>query len=207
MECVVGSGSPTGHAGWVWKRSKFLHTFRRRYCVLRGHKLAFYKRPGDTQPTEVIDLQRKRCRLIEGVWDGRMGAVAEDLVDPQSGPALFTLEASHPSNRTFEADFFFKRQLVCRCPSVEDRQTWVQSLMLGEHAPVDLIRNSGSTLAGDHVDDQARTEAGACGVCLEELIDVDGDVYKLHCGHHFCWSCLEQWAAMKRVCPQCKALF
>lgn len=38
--------------GWVWKRSRYLRRWRRRWLVLLPNQLASYKRRGDAKPTE-----------------------------------------------------------------------------------------------------------------------------------------------------------
>jgi len=41
--------------GWVWKRSRYLKRWRRRWFVLRKDRLMAFKNRGDVQATEVFE--------------------------------------------------------------------------------------------------------------------------------------------------------
>jgi hypothetical protein len=49
--------APTLISGWIWKRSKTLKQWRRRYVVLSGEELAYYRQIDENMKPEVLALQ------------------------------------------------------------------------------------------------------------------------------------------------------
>merc|ERR1719408_416056 len=55
VPCAVVLGPDVVAAGWVWKKSRHLRQWRRRWLVLTESQLATYKEPRDAKPTEAIN--------------------------------------------------------------------------------------------------------------------------------------------------------
>jgi len=53
------------------------------------------------------------------------------------------------------------------------------------------------------MDDAPAPEAPECGICLDPIAVRGG----IGCQHEFCFSCIQQWAAITNLCPMCKARF
>jgi len=51
--------------GWVWKQSRYLKRWRRRWLVLTPHTLQSYKKRSDRNPTEIIKGALVRCGVPE----------------------------------------------------------------------------------------------------------------------------------------------
>lgn len=70
---VAGSVNlaPTLISGWIWKRSKTLKQWRRRYVVLSGDELSYYKQIDENMKPEVIRAihhqSRTRCTYFDVV--------------------------------------------------------------------------------------------------------------------------------------------
>ncbi|KAL4470851.1 hypothetical protein ABPG72_016397 [Tetrahymena utriculariae] len=50
---------------------------------------------------------------------------------------------------------------------------------------------------------QGQEEAPACPVCLCEF-ELDEDIRKTYCSHHFHADCLQEWIKKQKNCPQCR---
>ena len=108
------SGSSSDMCGWLVKQGQKVHSWKRRWFVLRGGVLEYYASPRDARPRGAVALASV-CAVVPDVLPAH---------DPGDHPYCFQLvvlpEAPHAGGRT----------LVISAPDDSARVEWVESIEL-----------------------------------------------------------------------------
>lgn len=164
------------NAGWLWKASKFLGVFRKRFCVLTEQSnLYFFPEPvlKMSACTDMLNLAQSRTRFVEGdsVVDGQARDMQAEKWQKHIGtgehfPFMLNLRPRVP---TF-ADFRYIRDITLVAGSSHERERWVKAFASLESG-IELLRSADMPLSGEV--SPASSFAGdietVCAICLESF--------------------------------------
>lgn len=164
------------NAGWLWKASKYLGVFRKRFCVLteQSNLYSFPEPVLDLNTcTDVLNLSQSRTRFVEGdsVIDGLARDVLGDKWQKHIGtgqhfPFMLNLRPRVP---TF-ADFRYIRDITLVAGTAHERERWVKAFASVEPG-IELLRSANVPLSGEI--SPASSFCGdvetVCAICLESF--------------------------------------
>ncbi|EER12221.1 hypothetical protein Pmar_PMAR001018 [Perkinsus marinus ATCC 50983] len=171
------------YCGYLYKQSKHLKRFRRRYCVLIIDKLYTFKQPEDVPRglvTEILDL-----------------ALADYLVEWEISPRVpnYNMIAGKFSFEIgTEAETPSRREWMFAAESEHDRREWIHKL--GSYCRTEQRSYSLCRLPQSY-----RYQI------INHHKKRRKEVWQLCCGHYFCVRCIQNWSKYKRTCPVCRDVF
>eukprot|EP00051_Salpingoeca_urceolata_P015557 m.202136 g.202136 ORF g.202136 m.202136 type:complete len:513 (-) comp18435_c0_seq1:264-1802(-) len=119
------------HSGWLTKQGGRYKSWKRRWFVMRGNQMSYYKDPTDRKPLGVITLMAREVKIIPE--------------DDESGPRRkFCFEVRGTGQRTF----------VCCAASQEEMEKWIEVMRQTLHGA------RGGGMFGTSLTKQVKAEDG-----------------------------------------------